>query len=284
MNTETNQISLGPKIWYGVAIGLSILVILVSVALVVGTWVAGSTLSPVASQTLLVVENTAGGLSNIVERLDQQLVDLEDITTSLRDATSQVSQNVTDKGLILTLLPEESEQELVAHVDQLQQNLNSVVETLNAGLELYRSIDRLPFVSLPEPDQQTISKLERSIADARDTIGEIKIGIQDFRAGVSDNIGRVTDLLDDVTASLAEASRSLAQINSSLEAMQDLADRLGGKIQLIFTSLGIIITLFVAWLIYTQVEIMLLFIQRWKELSGSSDEGSTGADLTGPVD
>jgi hypothetical protein len=235
-------------------------------------------------QVLLVVENTADGLSTIVEQIDMEVTDLEETSSTISDATIQLSQNVTDKGLILTLLPDEREQKLVTQAEDLQQDLISVGETLKAGVELYQSIDNLPFVSLPKPEQQTVTKLEQTIADVQGIILDVVLGIQDFRTGVSEEIGRVTGLLDNITTRLTEARQNLAQLNNSLEAMQDLAAGLRSKITLIFTSLSIIVTLLLAWLIYTQVEIIRLYVQRWKELGGVTvsvlpAEDPTNSDL-----
>jgi archaellum component FlaC len=289
MNTETNQRNIGRKIWYGLAITLSVLLILMSIAALVGTWMMGSTLSSVTSQVLLVIEHTADGLSNTVERIDMEVAGLVETSTTISDATNQLSQNVTDKGLILTLLPEEREQKLVTQADELQQNLSSVTEALEAGLELYRSIDNLPLVSLPKPEEQTVTELEQTIADVRDTIQEVVMGIQDFRAGVSEEVGRVTNLLDDIAARLTEARQNLAQLNRSLEAMQELAAGLRSKIRLIFTSISIIVTLFLVWLIYTQVEVIRLYVQRWKELGDVTvtvlpAEDPTDSDLSDKFD
>jgi uncharacterized phage infection (PIP) family protein YhgE len=168
------------------------------------------------------------------------------------------------------LLPEEREQKLVTQVDELQQNLDSFLEVLKTGLEMYQAIDNLPFISLPKPQQETVTNLEQNIADVRGTVQQVMMGIQEFRDGVSDEIGRVTGLLDDITARLGETRQNLAQINSNLEALQDLAVRLRSQVTLIFTLISIISTLLLAWLIYTQVEIIRLYIQRWKGLNGAA--------------
>ena len=103
MDVENGSGHTGRKIWYGVAIALCGLVILLSVVGVVGTWVVGSSLSTAITQTLVVVENTAAGLSAGVERIDQGMGKLEETAASIRSATDQLSQNVTDQGLLLTL-------------------------------------------------------------------------------------------------------------------------------------------------------------------------------------
>ncbi len=289
MNTETKQRFIGRKIWFGFAITLSVLVILVSVAALVGTWVVGNTLSSVTTQVLLVVENTADGLSTIVERIDLEVAELEEITTGMSDATKQIGQNVTDQGLILTLLPEEREQNLTARADEVRRNINSTGDALKNGLELYRSIDSLPFVSLPKPEKGSFTRVEQAIADLQGAIQDVTQEIRDFRGGVSENIGKVTALLDDITTRLAEKRQNLARINSNLESLQDLVARWRSMIPILFTSLSIIVTLLFIWLIYTQVEIIRLYVNRWKGLNGKDiialpDEEPTDSDLPDTFD
>jgi len=289
MNTETEQRHLGRKIWYGLGIAFCVLVIFISVVGVPGIWVVGNRLSAVTGQTLVVVENTAGGLSTIVVQIDQEVAGLEETATAISEATNQLSQDVTDKGLILTLLPEEREQKLVAQAEELQQNLNSVGEALKGGLELYQSIDSLPFVSLPKPEPQTVASLEQTIVDIQSTIEEIIQVTQDFRAGVSGEIGKVTGLLEYITATLTETRQNLAQLHSNLEALQSLAAALRSKLPFVFTLSSILVNLFLVWLIYTQVEIIRLYVQRWQGLGGTTvtnllAEDSTDSDLPAAFD
>jgi hypothetical protein len=96
-------------------------------------------------------------------------------------------------------------------------------------------------------------------------------------------------MLDDITASLTEVRQNLAQIDSNLEALKDLVARWREMIPLLFTSLSVIISLLFIWLIYTQVEIIRMHIQRWKDLNGKQNTVSPGevyadAASTGTLD
>jgi len=57
-------------------------------------------------------------------------------------------------------------------------------------LELYQSIDNLPFVSLPKPEPQTVASLEQTIVDLQSTIEAVVQVTPDFRAGVSGEIAK----------------------------------------------------------------------------------------------
>lgn len=271
MDVESGSRHTGRKIWYGVAIALCGLVILLSVVGVVGTWVVGSSLSATITQVLLVVENTAGSLSELVVQVDQGIVRFEENTTAIRSATQQLSQNINDKGLVLTLLPEEREQALVTQASELNETVQSVVDALNAGLELYRTIDRLPFVSLPGPAEETVAGVEKAIADTQALVQQVAEGIQTFRAGVTQEIARVTTLLDEINARLGAARQNLAQLDSTLLAVKDAAARVREVVPLVFTLVSIFATLFLSWIIYTQVEVIRDYVWRWKSLGAGAE-------------
>lgn len=267
MSTETKSGNTGKKIWYGFAIAFCGLVILLSLIGVVGTWVVSGGISRTVTQVLVVVENTAGSLSATVGQIDQGVAKLDETATRIRSATDQISQNITDKGLVLTLLPEEREQELATQANDLQETVNSVVDALNAGLELYQTIDSLPFVSLPKPQADTIARLEKTIADTRSMVTQIVEGIRAFREGVSQEIDNVTGILDQISAGLGSARENLAQLNNALLALQELAARARSIAPVVFNIVSLVLTLFLAWVIYTQVEVIRQYTRRWKSLN-----------------
>jgi hypothetical protein len=271
MDAESGSRHTGRKIWYGVAIALCGLVILLSVVGVIGTWVVGSSLSTAITQVLVVVENTASSLSEVVVQVDQGIARFEERVAEIRSATQQLSQNVTDKGLVLTLLPEEREQALVTQANELRQTVQSVVDAINAGLELYRSINQLPFVSLPKLPEDTIAGVEKAVADTQALVQQVTEGIQDFRAGVTQEIARVTAVLDEITARLDNTRQSLAQLNSALLGLKDAAARVREVVPLVFTLVSIFTTLFLIWIIYTQVEVIRGYTRRWKSLGAGAD-------------
>jgi hypothetical protein len=239
---------------------------LLSVVAVVGTWVVGNSLSTAITQMLVVVENTAGSLSSVVGQVDQGITKLEETTTAIRSAADQLSQNITDQGLILTLLPEERQQELVAQANELKATVDTVLDALAAGLELYRTIDNLPFVSLPKPEEDSLARLETAITDIQSMVGQVTQGIQDFRDGVSQEIDRVTTVLDEINGRLDTAQEGLAKLDSILLALQDAAAQVREVVPLFFVLLGIFATLFFSWVIFTQVVVIRQYVQRWRVL------------------
>ncbi len=271
MNSEAPSRHIGRKIWYGTAIFLCCLLILVSAAGIAGSWVVGNSLTTLSMQVLAVVDRTAGGARLVIDGVDEIAANLEQVSTGIGEASDQLSRSVTDRGLILTLLPEEREQELQAKTDELTATIDAVQEAVDAGLDLYLSIDALPFVSLPMPRQETLERLEQLSEEIQTTVDEIVQGIQDFRSGVSSEIDRVTELALGITGRLGELRDGFATLDADLAALQELTARLQRLVATVFTLLSLVTSLFLTWAIYTQVEVIRLYVGRWKAMVEVAD-------------
>ena len=112
MSTDSKS-HLGKKILYAFIIGLCVLVIILSITGIIGVWAIQRPLNNTVDTLLQVVVATTNTVAQSTAKVDQVAAKFQEVTTQVEDASSQIAQNVTDKGLVLTLLPEEREQNLV---------------------------------------------------------------------------------------------------------------------------------------------------------------------------
>jgi hypothetical protein len=267
METQTPSRQTGRKIWYATAIALSVLVLLISVASVVGAWVVQNTLSDVTVSLLQTVYDSAGGLRQVIQKVDQGFGEVRQITSEVSQISTQISQNVDDKGLLLLLLPQEKEDKLVEGINSIQETLNTIREFLATFMEMYRAIDKLPFVNLPKPSIEQVEKIEAALTRIQTDIAALRKNVQDFRAGAADVISRVTQAADKITAGIDELSGWMSNLDSDLLALQEFALRMQTTIPRVLFVIAVVATLFLAWVIYTQVEAIRLYVRRWKLLS-----------------
>jgi len=265
MSSQSDR-HLGKKILFGFVIALCALVILVSAAGVVGAWAIRRPVSEATVALLRVVEETSRAAQQVTARVDQAADKLQSVTRVIEDASSRIGQNVSDKGLVLTLLPEEKEQELIATAGSVQEAFRGIQETITTALDLYRSIDRLPFVNLPAPDEEQVQKLQSSMARLQSMVETLRSSIADFRSGLTDKIDNVTTAISSLNNEIQGVRDSLIQLNSKLAALESFALRMQQVIPGLMTTLAVIFTLFLAFLIYTQVEVIRLFLARWRAL------------------
>jgi hypothetical protein len=265
MSGQKQSKHIGRKIWYSAAIFLSSLVILLSTVSVVGTWIVENAVSDAAVTMFGVVHATAGQVRKAGSEIDLKLAEVQGVTTNIAGVTGQLSQNIQDQGILLTLLPEEQEQKLVGAVKSVVGYYNDIKEVLLNGIKLYRSIDSMPFISLPKLSTGQADKIEAAITDIDAAAAELQGNIQQVRSGAADAVAKVESKVNQITQRLGETRDNLAELDVKLASLQDLMLRL----QQVVPVLLIILTLFAAWIIYTQVEVIRLFVKRWRSLGKS---------------
>jgi methyl-accepting chemotaxis protein len=254
------------KVWYVIAITLSVLVLVISSVGAVGTVIIEPTLVDVTQNLLNATAKTSGGLRQAAAQIDQASGELSQISSAVSAVSIKLGENIEDKGLAATLLPAEQEQKLGETIGKIQETLSTVREFLTSAIGIYRSIDRLPFVNLPGLSEEKVIEMVQGVSDIQAAVAELKQNVQDFRSGVSEGVGRITQAADRVTEGLDNLHAKLTELDQALAALQDLALRLEEAVPLTFGLVAVFLTIFMAYVAYTQVEIIRLLVGRWKAL------------------
>jgi uncharacterized phage infection (PIP) family protein YhgE len=213
-----------------------------------------------------VVENSTKVIRTATSGVDQTLAAVQAKTAEISDASNQLSQNVSDKGLVLVLLPEEKEEQLVATASSIQDTYTGIRESIAKGLDLYRSINRIPFVSLPGLSDDQMEKIDSSMAQIQTLVETLRSGMADIRAGVTGAIDKVTGAADLLTNEIIKIQDVLAQLDSSLAALEALSIRMQQVIPGILLAIAVILSLIFAYIFFTQVEVIRLYVARWRLL------------------
>jgi hypothetical protein len=259
------------KIWYGLAMFISGLILLLSAAGIVGVWVIEGALAKSVVEILGAVEKATGSLRQPIQRIDRNLEQMQSISSQISIAAAQLSQNVTDNGLVQLLLPEQQEQQLVALSSSVKEAFSTLHDMLAAGVNFYRTIDQLPLVSLPAPSQEQINKLEGSFAEIGSSVDSLKNDVAAFRSGAGDQIGKVQTEADSLTSRFGQSRDQLANLDARLSGVQEDLIRLQQTVVKTFLLVTCLVTLLLAWVIYSQVAVFRMYRQRWK---GAGTESS----------
>lgn len=265
MNPQSNSY-LGKKILYGIVITLSSVVLLLCLAGIIGVWVAKGPLSDAAVNALKVVENSSVFLRQSVSKVDTTLKVLQAKTAEIADASEQISQNVNDQGLVKVLLPEAQEQSLTEALNSVQDTYNGIRESIAKGLDLYRSINRIPFVSLPGLSDDQMEKIDSTMTQIQSKIEALRSAIADFRSGVATKIDKVVEAVKLVNNEISQVRDLLAQLDAKLAALEARAIQLQQVIPGALLAFALLLTLVLAFLIFTQVEVIRLYVSQWKLL------------------
>lgn len=280
MSTQKKSRHIGQKIWFTTAIVLSSLLLLLSVFGIFGTWYAQQALARFSVTLLRAVDDTSGAVRVLSERVDTRVDQLTVITSAVAGISGQIEDNVEDKGLVLTLLPAEQETRLVSQASSIVDTIQNIRDTVRGGIELYKSINNLPLVSLPMPDQERVENLQKTATEIQVAVEEMRQTVSDFRQGVSGQIGKVTTLAETITEKMTQLSKDLALLDQNLANLQEKARELQVTIPNLLALGAFIISLVMAYVIYTQVEMIMLYVRRWQSLG----EGVVVEEAVTPIE
>lgn len=266
----------GRKIWYGIAIFLSGLVLLLSVAGIAGTWIVQNRLSNSVGR---LVDNLVTVTQNIqvtLKGFDQKLASMQEITGSISQASTTLSQQVADQGLVQSLLPEEQSTKLSALSTSVQDAINNIRDTLTTVRAVYQTIDQLPLIKLPSLSQEQIDQFQQSASTIQTAVDDVTNAVAAFRAGASDQISKVTSAADQLGSRLGDVRSRLADLDTRLTNLQGNLAHLKQVFSRALILGSLLGSLFLVYIGYTQVEMIRLFIKRWK--SPAVIEGTTSGE------
>ena len=269
------------RVLTGLTVFLCAFVLLLSVAGIIGTWVVGRTVSDAAVQLLDGIDRASGAARTMIAQVNTEVGQARDQVTTVKSATDQLSQNVNDKGLVLTLLPPETDNQLLTSVRKVAESVASIREAVTSALELYRVVNALPFVSLPQPDPENWGKVGDVVTTIQTAVQDLITAITEFRSAASGTISRVTDGVSRVEDGLTNVEIRLNGVDADLAAAQAQAAQLKQTIPMVITVAMVLFTLLALWVAYTQVVVMR---GAWARLRGRDSAALPPAIEPLPVD
>jgi hypothetical protein len=133
------------------------IVILLSAAGVIGAWATTGKVIEAGTRLLTGAEKAAGAVQIGLQSIDEELNNLEEDTAAIQEATAQLSQNISDKGLVMVLLPPAREEKLTNTIGAIEDALNTAELMISSLIDTLSFIDGLPFVELPKPEPESMS-------------------------------------------------------------------------------------------------------------------------------
>ena len=246
------------------AIILSGLVILLCAAGVIGAWAFSGNVITAGTNLVNAADKAAGAIQTGLESVDNALNRLEADTQSIEDASAQLSQNISDKGLVLVLLPPAKEEILINTVARIKDTLTTVEQMLSSFINTYEAIDSLPFVKLPKPDPEQLDSLGVKVGKLSTDIEALQANIQAARDNSAGAAQKISDAVGKINDGIEESRREIQARNAQLVTTRiTLATVKGSLPSWVYLSVAVI-TLVLSWIIYTQVLIIQFSIAKYK--------------------
>ena len=210
------------------------IVILLSAAGVIGAWATTGKVIEAGTKLLTGAEKAAGAVQIGLKSIDKELKNLEDDTAAIQEATAQLSQNISDKGLVMVLLPPAREEKLTNTIGAIEDALNTAEQMISSLIDTLSFIDSLPFVELPKPEPETVSSIAAKVEKLNTSIDNAKARMQEARdnsAGaaqrVSDAVGEINNDIETARSEVDTRSEQVAATQESLTSLKQFISHLG---------------------------------------------------------
>lgn len=246
------------------AIILSGLVILLSAAIVIGAWATSGKVIDAGTRLLTGAEKAASAVQTGLDRIDSGLKQLEKDTAIIEEASSLLSQNISDKGLVLVLLPTDKEEKLTNTIASIKDTLSTAEQMLSSFIDTLAFIDSLPFLDLPKPEPEGMASLAVKVDKLNTSIESVNARIQEARDNSAGAAQRIADAVGEVNAGIEDARAEVNTRSKQLATTQDSLASLKNSFSTWVYIAALLITLILGWVIYTQVLIILFALAKYK--------------------
>ncbi len=260
---QKESLSTGRRLWAITAIIISVLVLLLSAAGTAGTWIGRGAAIDVNDSLMEGVDQLAGVGRQGATRLGEGVDEIRVSVSEVESAVDEVALDVSDKGLVMTLLPPEKEEKIVNTADNIGEILNSITSVVETAFDLYKAVDDIPLINLPKPDEAKVQALNDDVQEIQDGVDQLAAGIQEFRDGAASGISNISAAAGRVNGRLETTSQNLSDLDNNLADLQTRANDWQGRFRTIVTIAAVVVTLILIWVIFAMVNLIMKY---WAEL------------------
>ena len=258
---------------------IAVLVIVISLSGIVGSWWANTVLSDVTNRVTTIVNGGVTLAETGVQRADQLVGDGRSEVQNASQTVTSVGQNLQDNSPVLTALNNRVEARLGPTVDQLQTTLEPAVSALKTVDQVLSVLNAIPFI---KQDAPRLQKLQ----DAMSGLTQLAADVQQMRTTLNETVtsgknqltsqavGVITGVATRIDTRLADLQTTLQTAQSEIDDLQVRIGALNARLLLIFDLTALGLTLFLLWVIYSQV---VLIRHQWRGLRSGGSGGEAVA-------
>jgi hypothetical protein len=246
-------VKISRRVYHFVSLSISLLVLLICIATIAAVWNFQGKIASAAVTMLGAMDESAQALRDGIFRVEMGLGKLETSIGTIEEATAQLAQNVSDKGLVLTLLSPTKEQELTSAVESIQENFIAIQAFLDAALGLAQAIDNLPFVDSPGKGLAAIEGLQNGMNEIAVQTEKVKADIGQLRSQTTASVSKVTTETNRLNDQIMRFHTDLTLADAELKTIQVQSRQLQESLPRFLLLSAWVVTLIALWVGYSQL-------------------------------
>lgn len=255
---------------------VAVLVIILSIAGIIGAWWASSVASDVTLDAFLVVETGVGVVDAAVDRVDGLIETGRMEVQQTEETIVTVAGNVQENRPVLTALNERLEARLGPAISRIQEALAPVRDALVTVSSIVSFANSIPFIQEQAPQlaeiEQAFDTLSELVADSQQLRGTLRSAVAEEADQLTEETVTVlTGLTSRIDSGLAEIETEVQAIQAEVEALQQRLEDQKSRLLLIFNLAALALTLLFLWVIYSQIVVIR---HHWRLLQAPAQAGS----------
>lgn len=246
----------GRRILAVVLMFLSVLLVLLCIGGIVGTWTVGNALTDGIVTVLSGVETALETMDSALSRLNTGIGNARDEVASFEQVVVTAAEDFSEKPVILATLSEKLDLGIAPAVLRVRETVQSVRETVIGIQNTVQAVNALPFISVGQnlPGNDRLVEMSDGVAELTGAVEEMRDSVRETKAEAAAQvvfrIGRASSRLDTglktVETAVTGAAGQVSGLHSEVLSLKS-------KVALWLDLGAAAITLILLWVVFSQV-------------------------------
>lgn len=239
-----------------IAIIVSVLVLLISVGGLAGSWAVNGALTNAVTRVLTGVERALDVTDNGLERVDARVEGARANVDMIEEAVTRVGDDVKETSFALLLIEKTVGEELLPKIDSARETLSTVRASVIAFNDALEAANELPFVSTPTLTEELEAASER-VSEAQTSVEEIKTSVDVAKSeAVEGVVTFITSRTSKIDSALADLQATVADYRSQISAIEEEVASLESTLTFWIDVMAIVMMLWFLWIAISQVAVL----------------------------
>jgi outer membrane murein-binding lipoprotein Lpp len=245
---------------------ISILMLVLSLAGIIGTWIVRAELATRLVNVATVAEIRVSLIKGGLDRLDTAISQANALVRGVEQDVQAFGTDLEHNRPLLTAISDKVGLELEPLFDSVREIATTIGETVDAANTAIEAINAIPFVSIPAPVLEKANKLSQDVETLGTQIRDLRASIDAKRSEIiRGTVASITTPAAQIGSALGELQDTVSSYSQEVGAIQErlasFKESIGGRL----TWIAGILTVILLWVALSQAAVLVL---GWRFYSG----------------
>jgi hypothetical protein len=238
---------------------VSILVLVLSLAGIAGTWIVRARIHTVVVDIVAGAEARAANVKQGLDQLDMALTQARDDVAAVEQDVQAFGADLDQNKPLLTSIADRLGLDLAPLIDKAREIMATIRETAAAVSSIVDAVNALPFISKPIPELEALNELSQKVEAFETDVQNLRTTIDQRRSEIIGGaVSLITTPTSQIQGTLGEMQATVSgyrqQIDTVQAGLSSFRSAIGGWL----TWTAVILTLILLWLAFSQAALLVL--------------------------